>query len=439
MLRNEHGFFSGFLRVVRHFFPNLSKQFNQMNDPRHSSYIKYSQSVLVWLTVMKCNGGIKTMRGMTRELNTDEAIRNLSILSESDQLDEKPDWQTVNNYLEKLEPNQLEQVQFSMIRKLIRTKDFADYTLDGRYIVVIDGTGYAYFPHKHCEHDLVTKKTDPQTGEVRYEYYHKVVEAKVLLGPGMVVSIGSEFIENEDENVSKQDCEFNAGYRLLKKIKKAFPRLKIVVVADALYAAVPFMKAVRDCGWDYIFRIKEGRQQKLMEDFEDLLNHVDPCETVRNVYENEEGRGIYVNGVDQVTDKEQICNIFRYSTKDRVFNWVTNIGLTKQYLSGIIITARSRWKIENEGFNTQKCGIYDLEHLCSYNYNAMKNHYLLIQLSYTLMQLYMAYDKIVYRLKEGMKHTAFELHVSFREHALNGSDMEYISARTALHLCCLLG
>jgi len=68
----------------------------------------------------------------------------------------------------------------------------------------------------------------------------------------------------------------------------------------------------------------------------------------------------------------------------------------------------------------------------------MKNHYLLIQIAYTLMQLYMAYDKIVYQLAEGMKHTARELHISFRERVLGTEDIPFIKARTALHLCCLL-
>ncbi len=40
----------------------------------------------------------------------------------------------------------------------------------------------------------------------------------------MVFSIGSKFVENEDENVSKQDCEINAFKRLAKKIKDEYPR-----------------------------------------------------------------------------------------------------------------------------------------------------------------------------------------------------------------------
>jgi len=299
---------------------------------------------------MKCNAGIQTMRGMTRELNTEEAIENLCILAESGPLSEKPDWQTVNNYLERLAPKQLEKILFDMSRKLIRTKDYTDFTLDGRYIVVIDGTDYAYFKKKHCEHDLVRKTVDKESGEVRYDYFHKVLEAKLLLGPGLVISIGSEFIENEDEHVSKQDCELNAAHRLIKKIKKAFPRLKIVILGDALYAAMPFMKAVKDCKWDYIFRVKSGRQEKLMEDFEDLLNHVEKGDILSNILPHEKGTGSFVNGVDQVSNKDEICNMIRYTNSDTEFNWVSSIEITRSNLGGIIRTGRMRWKILYAGY-----------------------------------------------------------------------------------------
>lgn len=42
---------------------------------------------------------------------------------------------------------------------------------------------------------------------------------------------------------------------------------------------------------------------------------------------------------------------------------------------------KGRWKIENEGFNNQKNGIYDIEHLNSRKSNAMKNYYLLTQVA----------------------------------------------------------
>ena len=39
---------------------------------------------------------------------------------------------------------------------------------------------------------------------------------------------------------------------------------------------------------------------------------------------------------------------------------------------------RKRWKIENEGFNIQKNGTFDIGHLYSKNATAIKIHYLMI-------------------------------------------------------------
>ncbi|MBU8565663.1 hypothetical protein KM914_04290 [Virgibacillus pantothenticus] len=53
---------------------------------------------------------------------------------------------------------------------------------------------------------------------------------------GTWFSIASEFIENESEDVEKQDCERNAFYRMEKKLKSTFKRLPICIIADSLYA-----------------------------------------------------------------------------------------------------------------------------------------------------------------------------------------------------------
>ena len=84
----------------------------------------------------------------------------------------------------------------------------------------------------------------------------------------MVTSLirGKQFIENEKENVSKQDCVLNAAKRLLAKIKKDYPRLPICIQGDALYAAEPLMKLCKKkCHWEYLFTQKSTRQKNWMK------------------------------------------------------------------------------------------------------------------------------------------------------------------------------
>lgn len=101
--------------------------------------------------------------------------------------------------------------------------------------------------------------------------------------------------------------------------------------------------------------------------------------------------------MEEVIGKAQVMNVFEYEyeTKGRKnqrvrFQWVTSLEVTKRNLEEMIAAGRGRWKIENEGFNNQKNGIYRIEHLNSHNNTAMKNHYLLTQILDILMQLYLA-------------------------------------------------
>ena len=65
-----------------------------------------------------------------------------------------------------------------------------------------------------------------------------------------------------------------------------------------------------------------------------------------------------------------------------------------------------RWKIENEGFNTQKNQGYYLEHLFSKDYQGIKNHYYLIQIGHMISQILEAWEKLWegIRLSIGQKH-----------------------------------
>jgi hypothetical protein len=47
--------------------------------------------------------------------------------------------------------------------------------------------------------------------------------------------------------------------------------------------------------------------------------------------------------------------------EESCFEYVTNIEPTADNIIELSASGRLRWKIENDGFNTQKCGEYELE------------------------------------------------------------------------------
>ena len=228
-------------------------------------------------------------------------------------LKEMPHYDTLNYYLEKLSPECLSDLRKKMVKSLLRGKQFYRSRLLGKYWrVILDGTGLFYFKEKHCGNCLCETRKD-EDGKKRKRYYHKVLEAKLVLGEKIVISLGTEFIENESENVEKQDCELNAAKRLLGRIKKEYPRLPICIQGDALYAAEPMMKICRKNGWAYIFTQMDTRQKLAGESFE-WIRGGDGAEEVKNIGK-ELGRGCYANHVEKVAGKEEAVNIYEYEYK----------------------------------------------------------------------------------------------------------------------------
>lgn len=191
-------------------------------------------------------------------------------------------------------------------------------------------------------------------------------------------------------------------------------------------------------GWKYLFNLKEGTQKNITRDYKE------PDGDIRHITEkicHEKGTGAYYNGVETITGKTEVFNVFEYRYKKqeggetkRVFLWANNIEVTKNNLEKLITAGRGRWKIENEGFNRQKNGIRKIGHLNSRDTKAMKNHYLLTQISDILMQLYLACNKLVKEIKQSIKNTSSRLLESFCRKPITDEDVSRISRYTTMHM-----
>ena len=209
-----------------------------------------------------------------------------------------------------------------------------------------------------------------------------------------------------------------------------------------MYTAENFMNLCRETyHWEYIFTQKETRQKSIDESYEWIKNG-DGAEKITGLCK-EKGTGWYVNHVEETAGKTEVMNVleYQYETKDKDekihtirFRWISSLELTKRNMEEMILAARGRWKIENEGFNNQKNGLYRIEHLNSYNSNAMKNHYLLTQIADILMQLYLAWNPYVKEQKQSIKNTSSWLLESFRRQTVTLEDVSYICRYTMVYL-----
>lgn len=396
-LKEEINIFSDVANIIKQYFPKLIDRFEKLTDTRHQSYIEYQMAVITITRLLGLLCGIKSMRNTTEKFNTEETIKNIANLLNIE-LDEIPHYDTINNVFEKLNIEELRKIQKYMIIALIRSKMFDKYRYKGKYFqIVIDGTGIMSFKERHCKHCL--KKTyNKGTNEEKTIYYHYVLEAKLVVGD-IVISLDSEFVENEHEDVEIQDCEITAFYRMAKRIKKEYPKLPIIISGDALYACEPVMTTCRDNKWEYILRLKEDRLKLLGEEIKCLEKT-----------ENEEEIKYWNNLKYGEIRIEKEANIIKYYEKKKdittEFMWITSFKITEKNKKELIYYGRQRWKIENEGFNMQKNGTFDIEHIYLMNYNAMKAHYFFIQFAHTIRQLLEKSLRYVKELKMSIKEVS---------------------------------
>src|SRR5690625_6078436 len=91
-------------KVRKHLFKNLDNKLNEINDPRHQSYVTYNSDILLMMTIFKNAFDLKSMRSMTDQFNKDECIHNFQKLLGCNELKELPHYDTINDFLSRLKP-----------------------------------------------------------------------------------------------------------------------------------------------------------------------------------------------------------------------------------------------------------------------------------------------------------------------------------------------
>jgi hypothetical protein len=234
--------------------------------------------------------------------------------------------------------------------------------LGGYTIVSVDGTGHYCSGVKGCPQCMVKKH---RNGKV--SYYHQLLGA-VAVHPrqSTVFPVACEAIVKQD-GCTKNDCELNASKRIIPQIRRVLGDKKIIAVFDALYINGPHIKALMKEEMSYIIGSKgqtyvdvQAERLGKKKELESLS-----WETVDKSCSARFTNGLILNGQHQ----ELLTNYIEYTETDKktgetIFysTWITDIPVHLKNIKELIEVARSRWKIENETFNTLKNQGYHLEH-----------------------------------------------------------------------------
>ena len=306
-----------------------------------------------------------------------------------------PHGDTLNYAFQLVAVDEVQGVVCQLVEGLIRKKVLYRHRLLGVYYrVVIDGTGVLTFHQRHCSHCLTRRLSNGKT-----LYYHPVLEAKLVTPNGFVFSLMTEFIENADLQGDEQDCELKAFYRLTKRLKARFPRLPICLLLDGLYAGGPTFQLCQDYNWPYLIVLQDDDLPNVHRSFEAEIphlphNHKQIClgksGKIRQSYRwawgieyrDSHDRLHHLNLLECLEQTEA------QQEKPTKYLWLTNFTPTSRTVDILANQGgRLRWKIENEGFNVQKNGGFNLEHPYSQNENARKVFYLLLQIAHLIAQL----------------------------------------------------
>lgn len=275
--------------------------------------------------------------------------------------------------------------------------------LDGRFTALSsDGTQHYCSNCKGCPQCLVKSHRNGKKA-----YYHQML-ATVAVCPGKqtVFPVGCEAIVNGDGAV-KNDCEMNALKRLLPQVRQAFGEQEpILQLLDALYHNGPCVQALQTSNMRFIIGAKGdhyvGVQVKRLRDKGEMETQT--WEKNGRICTVEYAQGLMLNG-----KYPDICvNYFSLSEVDKktgeqkfYSDWVTDVDLDGINMEELTAVARSRWKVENETFNTLKNQGYNLGH--SYGHgkkNLTTNFALLMLIAFLVDQMAMALDEVYQQAKK---------------------------------------
>lgn len=372
------------VRTVRQYFPDIFSLIDgHVTDLRDSRGRSYPMHVAILSAVMMFllrEGSRNSYNQDREEPRFSRNIRRLLgiRLMHGD---------SINDVLVRVDPEDLQRLKAVLVKILVARKVFNAYRRDGKYVVAVDGTG-THTPDWDYSGSCLSKTS----GKGVTSYSHAVLEAKLVAPNGFCVSLASVWLENNDRGEhDKQDCELAAFKRLATVLKKLYPRLPMLIVGDALYANAPVMEICKACLWDFMLVIKDGVLRELGEE---IGLRPDRAESARS--------GGFVSYLADLEHSGHPLSWVCLEEAGSRFSWITNISATDfRQAEELAKAGRLRWKIENEGFNTQKNLGYNLEHRYSrIDFNAVKNYYQCLQIAHLVDQLALL-EKTVRRLLVG--------------------------------------
>ena len=276
----------------------------------------------------------------------------------------------------RLDPAPTRAALAAVLHRAKRNKAFEDCRFVG---LAIDGTTGGRRRKKGCP---LCRPYRHARKEI-FGYRHHFVLAAVV-GGDLVLPV-------DVEPYGPGDSEYAAGKRLLARVRENLgARCIDYVVVDGEFATAPFLHAAGEAGWPVVARLKENLPELWKAAERRFGSQPPPLK--------------FLDGADRVemwdaddfdpweSLRWESVRVMRYrqhkpdGTVVEAY-WLTNFSSQQMSRRCLYAMAKSRWKIENEGFNDAK-NRYGLEHIRHHQRRSLLLVWLLTCLALTLERLY---------------------------------------------------
>lgn len=279
-------------------------------------------------------------------------------------------------FTERLNANATRQAAVEVLHRAKRNKAFDNTAFIG---LALDGTATGHCQEQGCP---LCRPDRNQKKEIVGYHHHGLMIS--VVGTGLTLPF-------DVEPYGPGDSEYRAGQRLLQRaVQNLGSRFADYVVADGEFATAPFLHTADALGLQVIARLKNNLPQLLaaaekrfrsqppkcrFRDGQDRVemwdaDDFDPWETLR-------WTTVRVIRYRQSKPNGEVNDVY----------WLTNFSSRRVGTRSLYRLAKSRWEIENQGFNDAK-NRYGMDHICHHEPNSLLLQWLITALALTIERLY---------------------------------------------------